>query len=112
MVQDTDSQGLQNNLEFELRLQQYIELRRNGELLEARQHARKYIAPHTETHFTEIHRAAGLLAYSPHTQVEPYKVYYFPSLNVSRKSIRSIAADYVLAVSMEFSCRPLRADSS
>ncbi|MCJ1256648.1 GID complex subunit containing RING finger motif [Lignoscripta atroalba] len=65
-----------NNLEFQLRLQQYIELRRDGHLLEARQHAQKYIAPHTDTHFTDIHRAAGLLAYPPDTQAEPYKKMY------------------------------------
>ncbi|MCJ1486298.1 GID complex subunit containing RING finger motif [Schaereria dolodes] len=65
-----------NNLEFQLRLQQYIELRRRGQLLEARQHALKYIALHTDTHFTDIHRAAGLLAYPPETQAEPYKAMY------------------------------------
>ncbi|MCJ1225387.1 GID complex subunit containing RING finger motif [Toensbergia leucococca] len=72
-------EGVQNNLEFELRLQQYIELRRNGRLLDARQHAQKYIAPHTDTHLSEIHRAAGLLAYPPNTQAEPYKTMYSQS---------------------------------
>ncbi|KAI4121464.1 MAG: hypothetical protein LQ347_006853 [Umbilicaria vellea] len=70
---------ISNNLEFELRLQQYIELRRSGQLLDARQHAQKYIAPHTDTHITAIHRAAGLLAYPPETQAEPYKTMYSQS---------------------------------
>ncbi|MCJ1260163.1 GID complex subunit containing RING finger motif [Lobaria immixta] len=68
-----------NNLEFELRLQHYIELRRNGQLLEARQHAQKYIAPHKDTHLDKIHRAAGLLAFPPDTQAEPYKTMYSQS---------------------------------
>jgi macrophage erythroblast attacher len=61
-------------LEFELRLQQYIELRRNGQLLEARQHAQKHIAPYTDIHGQEVYQASGLLAYPPDTETEPYKV--------------------------------------
>lgn len=64
----------QSPLEFELRFQQYIELRRNGQLLEARQHAQKYIASNTDTHSREIYQASGLLAYPPNTEIEPYKV--------------------------------------
>ncbi|KAL9612743.1 MAG: hypothetical protein Q9167_002682 [Letrouitia subvulpina] len=65
-----------NNLEFELRLQQYIELRRHGQVLEAKKHAQKYLSSNTEPHLEEIHRAAGLLAYAPDTQIEPYKTMY------------------------------------
>lgn len=65
---------LQNRLEFELRLQQYIELRRNGQLVEARQHAQKYLTQHAGTYLEEVNRAAGLLAYRPDTQVQEYKV--------------------------------------
>ncbi|KAI9837563.1 MAG: GID complex subunit containing RING finger motif [Sarea resinae] len=71
-----------SNLEFELRLQQYIELVRSCQtqkLLEATHHARKYLAPHRDTQFAEIHRAAGLLAFTPDTQAEPYKSFYSPS---------------------------------
>ncbi|KAI9817299.1 MAG: GID complex subunit containing RING finger motif [Thelocarpon impressellum] len=72
---------LGSSLEFDVRLQQYIELVRTGEperLLEATQHARKYLTPHKDTQFLEIHRAAGLLAFSPDTQAEPYKSMYSP----------------------------------
>lgn len=65
---------LQNRLEFELRLQQYIELRRNGRLVEARQHAQKYLIQHAGTYLEEVNRAAGLLAYPPDTQVREYRV--------------------------------------
>ncbi|KAI4247023.1 MAG: hypothetical protein L6R40_001688 [Gallowayella cf. fulva] len=68
-----------NTLEFELRLQQFIELRRKGRLLEARQHAQKFISPSIENNNPEVHRAAGLLAYSPQTRAEPYRSMYSPS---------------------------------
>ncbi|KAL9007243.1 MAG: hypothetical protein Q9188_000046 [Gyalolechia gomerana] len=68
-----------SSLEFELRLQQFIELRRRGQLLEARQHAQKYISSNTETNSPEVRRAAGLLAYPPETKVEPYRTMYSKS---------------------------------
>ena len=69
---------LQNRLEFELRLQQYIELRRNGQLVEARQHAQRYLTHHSGISIEEVNRAAGLLAYSPDTQVREYRVSSIP----------------------------------
>lgn len=65
---------LDNRLEFELRLQQYIELRRNGQLVEARQHARKYLTHQADLYPQEVNKAAGLLAFPPETQVLEYKV--------------------------------------
>ena len=65
---------LQNRLEFELRLQQYVELRRNGQLVEARQHAQKYLSQHAGIYLEEVNRAAGLLAYPPDTKVREYRV--------------------------------------
>ncbi|KAI9371115.1 protein fyv10 [Aspergillus egyptiacus] len=69
----------QYNLEFELRLQQYIEMIRTGDktkFVDARAHAKRYLAPYIETQSTEIHRAAGLLAFPPDTKAEPYKSMY------------------------------------
>ncbi|KAL8772613.1 MAG: hypothetical protein Q9209_002274 [Squamulea sp. 1 TL-2023] len=68
-----------NTLEFELRLQQFIELRRKGLLLDARQHAQKFISANVEHNNPEVNRAAGLLAYSPETRVEPYRSMYSES---------------------------------
>lgn len=68
---------IQYNLEFELRLQQYIEMIRSGDkkkLVDAMVHARKYLTPYMETQSAEIHRAAGLLAFPPDTKAEPYRV--------------------------------------
>jgi len=90
-----------NMLEFELRLQQYIELVRQGheagltgmdgletedgmhgvsigggggemKLVEARAHAKKYLSASGD--FELLRRAAGLLAYRPWDEVEPYAV--------------------------------------
>ncbi|PYH40667.1 FYV10 family protein [Aspergillus saccharolyticus JOP 1030-1] len=69
----------QYNLEFELRLQQYIELIRSGDktrFIDAMMHAKKYLAPFKETQSAEIHRAAGLLAFPRDTETEPYKSMY------------------------------------
>ncbi|KAF4545137.1 Protein fyv10 [Lasiodiplodia theobromae] len=67
---------LESNLEFELRLQQYVEMVRTGntqKLQEATQHARKYLASHSDTKYAI--RAAGLLAFPPDTPAEPYKAH-------------------------------------
>lgn len=75
----------QNHLEFELRLQQYIEMirtRQPAKLLEATQHARKYLVPYQATHNEEICRASALLAYSPgnfDAMPDIYKEMYSPS---------------------------------
>ncbi|KAL4789536.1 CTLH/CRA C-terminal to lish motif domain-containing protein [Aspergillus venezuelensis] len=69
----------QYNLEFELRLQQYIEMIRKRDktkFVDAMVHARKYLAPYNETQSAEIHRAAGLLAFPPDTKAEPYRSMY------------------------------------
>ena len=65
---------MQNRLEFALRLQQCVELRRNAKVVEARQHARKYLTQHAKMYPREVNRAAGLLAFPPDTQVPEYKV--------------------------------------
>ncbi|MCJ1275628.1 GID complex subunit containing RING finger motif [Puttea exsequens] len=67
---------LDNRLEFELRLQQCIELRRNGQIIEARQHARKYLTQNASRYPLEVNKAAGLLAFSPDTRVLEYRNLY------------------------------------
>ena len=59
------SDQVPHNLEFELRLQQYIELVRIGttpKKMEAMLHAQRYLAPHGVTHPEQLMQAAGLLA--------------------------------------------------
>ncbi|KAF2114836.1 CTLH/CRA C-terminal to lish motif domain-containing protein [Lophiotrema nucula] len=79
-----------SGLEFELRLQQYIELVRQGheaaekgdgeairKLVEATKHARKYFEKGTDPEL--FGRAAGLLAFKPWVEIEPYASLYSPS---------------------------------
>ena len=71
---------MQYNLEFELRLQQYIEMIRTGDkkkLVDAMLHAKKYLTPYMDTQGAEIRRAAGLLAFRQDTKAEPYRVCFF-----------------------------------
>ncbi|EMC99190.1 hypothetical protein BAUCODRAFT_64742 [Baudoinia panamericana UAMH 10762] len=68
---------INSNLELELRLQQFIELARTGEmgkLMDAIIHARKHLAGGADTEFGL--RAGGLLAHPPDTLVEPYRGMY------------------------------------
>ncbi|KAJ5270672.1 hypothetical protein N7505_006430 [Penicillium chrysogenum] len=66
----------QHNLEFELRLQQYIEMVRTqdkSKKIEAIIHAKKYLIPNHQSQNSEIMRAAGLLVFTQDTRAEPYK---------------------------------------
>lgn len=68
---------MKHNLEFELRLQQYIEMVRTqdkSKKVEAIIHAKKYLIPNHQSQNSEIMRAAGLLVFTQHTRAEPYKV--------------------------------------
>lgn len=64
----------QSELEFELRLQQYVELirtRHPPSLVAATVHARKYLYPSSAAI-----EAAALLAYPPDTPIQPYAALY------------------------------------
>ncbi|KAG5519766.1 hypothetical protein PMAC_000039 [Pneumocystis sp. 'macacae'] len=64
------------NLEFELKLQEYIELVRRRELSQAILYSRKYLTPYSEAHIEEFRRAMALLVFPPDTEYEPYKKLY------------------------------------
>ncbi|KAA8915080.1 CTLH/CRA C-terminal to lish motif domain-containing protein [Sphaerosporella brunnea] len=70
---------MKSTLEFELRLQQYVELVRAKRHKDAMAHSKRFLAPHAETHFADIQKAAGLLAMVPETSVGRYKELYSPS---------------------------------
>jgi macrophage erythroblast attacher len=61
-------------LEFNLRLQEHIELARANRGLEAIAYAQKYLTPWKATEYKRIGQAMGLLAYKSDTQCQPYKV--------------------------------------
>ncbi|KAI0716452.1 CTLH/CRA C-terminal to lish motif domain-containing protein [Earliella scabrosa] len=70
---------LKNTLEFDLRLQEYIELARARKSVEAIAYSKKYLLPWNETHQSQIVQATALLAIAPTTTCGPYKRLYDPS---------------------------------
>ncbi|KAI0078325.1 hypothetical protein K474DRAFT_1594232 [Panus rudis PR-1116 ss-1] len=70
---------MKNPLEFELRLQEFIELARARRLEEAIAYQRKYLIQWHETHFQQISQSGGLIAYRPGTKAAPYKRLYDPA---------------------------------
>jgi macrophage erythroblast attacher len=81
---------INSTLELELRLQQVVELARQGDMktkVDAMLHARKHLAAGQDTEFGL--RAGGLLAHDPDTLVEPYRV------RTLSTSLRCCCADYL-----------------
>ena len=65
---------LKSSLEFQVRLQEYLELVKKGHKLEAVKHAKKFLCTETELeHLAVVQQAMGLLAFSSATQIQPYK---------------------------------------
>ena len=65
-----------NTLEFDLRLQEFIELVREGNNMDAIAYSTKYLAPWSDSaaHRKQITQACTLLAFPPSTTCGPYKV--------------------------------------
>ncbi|KAJ3340024.1 GID complex subunit containing RING finger motif [Gonapodya sp. JEL0774] len=67
---------IKSTLEFQLRLQDYIELVRARKTSDALSYARKHLAPHAQAeggHLDEVQRAMALLAFKEGTGCERYK---------------------------------------
>lgn len=64
----------QSTLEFDLRLQEYVELARARKTHEAMAYSKKYLASWHDTHPQQIKQASALLAFPPTTACGPYKV--------------------------------------
>ncbi|KXN82201.1 Macrophage erythroblast attacher [Leucoagaricus sp. SymC.cos] len=67
---------IKSTLEFELRLQEFIELARQRRNVEAIAYTKKHLVQWQETHFEEIKRASALFAFPPTTTCGPYKRLY------------------------------------
>jgi len=67
-----------NTLEFDLRLQEFIELTREGRNIEAISYAKKHLLAWSETpsHRRQITQVSALLAFPPSTSCGPYKRLY------------------------------------
>lgn len=65
---------LKSSLEFQVRLQEFLELVKAGSKLEAVRHAKKFLCTETELeHLSIVQQAMGLLAFPPSTMIQPYK---------------------------------------
>lgn len=67
---------LQSNFEFQLRLQEFIELVRTSNFLRAIAYARKFLAPWGVTHMKELQHFTATLAFKSTTSCPKYKVSY------------------------------------
>ncbi|KAJ1735658.1 GID complex subunit containing RING finger motif [Coemansia biformis] len=67
---------VQSPLEFELRLQEFIEMARGGNTLGAIAYAKRHLTPWSDTQLPRIERAMMLLAFSATTQCPPYKAMF------------------------------------
>ncbi|XP_074598943.1 E3 ubiquitin-protein transferase Katazuke [Brevipalpus obovatus] len=64
---------IKSSLEFNLRQQEFIELVRRNQRLEAIKHARKYLSNVEDMQQKDLQHVMGLLAFTPETAIEPYK---------------------------------------
>ncbi|KAJ7741429.1 CTLH/CRA C-terminal to lish motif domain-containing protein [Mycena maculata] len=81
---------MKSTLEFDLRLQEYIELSRACKYDEAMEYARKHLAPWKETHMDQIQQATVLLAVRPERAYGRYKrLYDFSRWTVLVQSFRT-----------------------
>ncbi|KAJ7634752.1 CTLH/CRA C-terminal to lish motif domain-containing protein [Roridomyces roridus] len=67
---------MKSTLEFDLRLQEYIELSRAVKHKEAIEYSRKHLVAWQDTHLDQIQTAAALLAFRPNTSYGRYKRLY------------------------------------
>ncbi|KAJ3123667.1 GID complex subunit containing RING finger motif [Physocladia obscura] len=67
---------MKSNLEFNLRIQEYVELVRVQKSAEAIAYLRKHLAPASDIHLKEVQVAAALLAFEPDTLCGRYKTMF------------------------------------
>ncbi|CAH1155978.1 unnamed protein product [Phaedon cochleariae] len=64
---------LKSNMEFNLRIQEFVELIRSDRRIEAIKHARKHFPSFEDEHLGTIQQVMALLAFSVNTVIVPYK---------------------------------------
>lgn len=67
---------INSDIEFKLRVQEFIELIRNDQRLMAVKHAQKYFPSFEQDQLAEIKKCMALLAFPVDTQLEPYKMLF------------------------------------
>ena len=64
---------MKSQLEFDVRLQEFVELIKTGKTLEAVKHARKYLSACEPDQIPAVQRASALLAYPKGTEIQVYQ---------------------------------------
>jgi len=64
---------MKSTLEFQVRLQEFLELVKSGNRLEAVRHAKKYLSTDDSSHLGIVQQGMGLLAFPLSTVIQPYK---------------------------------------
>ncbi|XP_063932171.1 E3 ubiquitin-protein transferase MAEA [Zophobas morio] len=67
---------LKSNMEFNLRIQEFVELIRTDNRMGAIKHARKHFSSFEEEHLTTIQQVMALLAFPVNTEISPYKALF------------------------------------
>jgi len=70
---------MKSTLEFNVRLQEFIELIKADQRLEAVKHARKYLAIEDAEQLAKVQKACALLAYPKESHMHPYREMYSDS---------------------------------
>lgn len=69
---------INSNIEFQLRVQEFVELIREDKRLMAVKHAQKYFPAFEHEQLKEIRQCMALLAFPVNTEIEPYKTLFDP----------------------------------
>jgi len=64
---------MKSTLEFQVRLQEFLELVKCGNRLEAVKHAKKFLSTDDSVHLSIVQQGMGLLAFPLSTMIQPYK---------------------------------------
>merc|ERR1712106_1123460 len=64
---------MKSTLEFQVRLQEFLELVKSGNKLEAVKHAKKFLSTDDSSHLGIVQQGMGLLAFPLSTAIQPYK---------------------------------------
>jgi macrophage erythroblast attacher len=100
-----------SSLEFQLRVQEFVELIRGGDVTGAIQYARRNFPAWIDTHPLEIQKVMALLAFPPKstTMLKAYKKYYEPSrwhdlvmmFRQDNYSLNQLTSQTVLAITLQ-----------
>eukprot|EP01132_Coremiostelium_polycephalum_P002207 gene2207-2721_t len=110
---------IKSGLEFNLRIQEFIELVRANKLLQAISYARQHLSPNSSTNMKEIQRAMATLAFQKDTKCEKYRFLFdkqrWADLITQFKNdnfmLNSLTSKSFLAISLQSGLSVLKTES-